>query len=62
MLGPDIHISQFLFYLAGIKFLISKNHVILSWGNEDGFIPVQYFDKVILMGQETSMDAKLFFK
>jgi len=35
-----------LFYLDGFKFYISTNNVILTVGDQNGFIPPQYFRSV----------------
>lgn len=32
---------------AGIKFWLSDNGVVLTEGNEDGRLPVEFFEKVI---------------
>ncbi len=35
--------NYFIFILDGFKFFISSNNVILSPGDENGYIPVRYF-------------------
>ena len=32
---------------AGIKFWLSDNGVVLTEGNEDGRLPVEFFEKVV---------------
>jgi len=39
-------IFHFFSLLDGLKFFISTNNVILSPGNEDGYIPTRYFRSV----------------
>ena len=37
----------FLFSLDGFKFYRSSNNVILCPGNEQGFLPPEYFERVV---------------
>jgi hypothetical protein len=39
----NVIFSCFFFSLDGLKFFVSTNNVILSPGNEDGYIPARYF-------------------
>ena len=46
-LPTEVLINTFFFYSDGFKFYWSANNVILCPGNEQGFLPPQYFEKVM---------------
>ena len=41
-----IEINTLMAFFNGFEFLISKNKVILCPGNEEGYLPIEYFKKV----------------